>query len=87
MAADAVALVAGQAEPDTELGRLPTYLSAIVQGTAGTVLVYDGIDATGKLVLASAGVGTVSLSAAVACHKGVFVVLNGGATGSLLTEG
>lgn len=87
MASAAIPLVAGQAEPNGALGNLPTYLMAIVQGTAGSVLIYDGVDATGPLVLASSAVGIAALNAAVACHRGVFVVLSGGATGSVLTEG
>lgn len=87
MASSAIPLVAGQLEPSASLGKLPTYLMGIVQASAGSVIVHDGLDATGTVVLVSNAMGTVGLNDAVACHTGVFVVLVGGATGSLLTEG
>jgi hypothetical protein len=82
MAATAIPLASGEITDD-RLGTAPVELVGLVQATAGTVVVHDGTDATGPVVLASAGIGTVSLNEAVACHDGVFVVLSGGATGSL----
>lgn len=87
MASAAIPLNAGQLLPSAALGKLPTYLAGIVQASVGTVLIYDGTSAAGTLVLASSAIGTVSLNAPVGCHLGVFIVLVGGATGSVLTEG
>lgn len=82
MASKAITLKAGTMVPDNDL---PTELSGIVQATAGSVVVYDGTDATGPAVLASSAIGTVSLNEPVTIHTGIFVVLAGGGTGSLLT--
>lgn len=82
MASKAIKLTAGVMVPDSDL---PTEITGIVQATAGSVVVYDGNDATGPAVLASSAIGTVSVNEPVEIRHGIFVVLTGGGTGSLLT--
>jgi hypothetical protein len=81
MASKAIPLVAGNMTPDSDL---PSELSGLTQGSTGTIVVHDSTDATGPIVLASAAVGTVSLQTPVRITTGIFVVITGAATGSLL---
>lgn len=83
--ADAIKLTAG-VFTSSQLGDHPPYaLSGLVQITAGSITLYDGVDATGTPVLASGGVGTVGVNDNVYIRHSMFVVLAGGATGSVLT--
>lgn len=48
------------------------------------VTVYDGVDATGNVVLAATAPGSYSYNEGVFCEKGVYVVVAGVGKGSIL---
>lgn len=66
------------------IGDLPTEISGLVCGGSGSIVLHDGVDASGPIIAAISGIGTVSFNVPVVAHVGMWAVVTGTAPGSVL---